>query len=73
MYKAYLLEKSGVAPADEKIEPWLDVLNRVADLELWNESTRSERPEWREWLKKADDLEKVQRKPISKVCGKRFC
>jgi hypothetical protein len=48
-------------------EPWMDILNEVADCELWPENKRSERPEWRENLAKADELFRAPKIPISLV------
>ncbi|XP_045168880.2 NACHT and WD repeat domain-containing protein 2-like isoform X2 [Mercenaria mercenaria] len=46
-------------------EPWLDILNEVADSELWPGGKRSERPEWQEFFTKADELAKSPKKELS--------
>lgn len=48
-------------------QPWIDILNDVADTDLWPGLRRSERSEWRENLTKADELANLPRKELELV------
>ena len=64
MFKSYSKEQTGDAGPEMT---WKEVLNQVADKDLWEGIKREERPQWREYLKKADEISRKPRKPISKV------
>ena len=64
MYKTYSKDKAGDGG---KEMTWLEVLDHVADKDLWDGVKREQRPEWREYLNKADEISRKPRKPISQV------
>ena len=64
MYKSYNVDKSDESGPEMK---WREVLNQVADKDLWDGVKREQRPEWQDYLNKADALARKPRKPIPQV------
>lgn len=53
------------ACADEL--PWIQALDKVEAMELWDGEKREQRSPWKEYLQKADDIMRKPRKPIPVV------
>ena len=64
MYQSYSVDKRDDGGPEMT---WREVLNKVADKDLWDGVKREQRPEWQKYLSKADEISRKPRKPISKV------
>lgn len=47
--------------------PWIQALDKVESMEIWDGKKREQRSPWKEYLQKADELMKKPRKPIPMV------
>ena len=64
MYQSYSVDKRDDGGQEMT---WREVLNKVADKDLWDGVKREQRPEWQKYLSKADEISRKPRRPISKV------